>query len=128
VAVDGVDFTPYLRALLAAVDGVRIADRVVVITDQDPTKKTAEPDDEATEPPLPTTPMTDTAAEHHAKSAETGFNRAVFLTKHLQDWDVPKDCFRIAESRPTLEPELMRPENKALLRVNRTGSNGDSIS
>jgi putative ATP-dependent endonuclease of OLD family len=116
VAVDGVDFTPYLRALLAAVNGVRIADRVVVITDQDPTKKTAEPDDGATEPPLPTTPMTDTAAEHQAKSAETGFNRAVFLTKHLQDWDVPKDCFRIAESRPTLEPELMRPENKALLK------------
>jgi putative ATP-dependent endonuclease of OLD family len=116
VAIDGVDFTPYLRALLAGVSGVRIADRVVVITDQDPTKKTTEPDDDATEPPLPDTPLTDTAAENQAETTETGFNRAAFLTKHLQDWDVPEDCFRIAESRPTLEPELMRPENRALLK------------
>lgn len=116
VAVDGVDFTPYLRALLAGAGGVRIADRVVVITDQDPTKKTVEPDDEAAEPPLPDTPMTDMAAEDEAEIAASGFNRAVFLTKHLQDWDVPEDCFCIAESRPTLEPELMRPENQALLK------------
>lgn len=33
--IDGVDFTPYVRLLLTAISGVRIADRVVVITDGD---------------------------------------------------------------------------------------------
>jgi putative ATP-dependent endonuclease of OLD family len=115
VAVDGVDFTPYLRALLADVGGVRIADRVVVITDQDP-KKTAEPDAEETELPLPDTATTGTTVGDQAETEASGFNRAVFLTKHLQDWDVPEECYRIAESRPTLEPELMQPENRALLK------------
>ncbi|WNH52079.1 ATP-dependent nuclease [Stenotrophomonas oahuensis] len=35
VPIDGVDFTPYIKLLLTAYDGVRIADRVVVITDGD---------------------------------------------------------------------------------------------
>ncbi|MFF0451694.1 AAA family ATPase [Streptomyces sp. NPDC004609] len=86
VAVNGVDFTPYLRALLADVSGVRIADRVVTITDQDPTKKRTEPDNEDTGPQLPDTPTTDTAAEDQAETEESDFNRAAFLTKHLQDW------------------------------------------
>lgn len=37
VAIDGVDFEPYLRVLLTAVDEGRIAERVAVITDADPT-------------------------------------------------------------------------------------------
>ena len=37
VAIDGVDFEPYLRLLLSQHDGVCIAERVVVITDKDPT-------------------------------------------------------------------------------------------
>ncbi|MEU9438339.1 AAA family ATPase [Streptomyces sp. NPDC048252] len=118
VAVDGVDFTPYLRALLADVGGVRIADRVVVITDQDPTKKTAEPEEDDAAPPSPDIRTPDTAPEGSAdqtEAEESAFNRAVFLTKHLQDWNVPARCFHIAESRPTLEPELMRPENRLLL-------------
>lgn len=36
VAIDGVDFEPYLRLLLSPHDGVCIAERVVVITDTDP--------------------------------------------------------------------------------------------
>lgn len=35
VPIDGVDFAPYARLLLASLGGVRIADRVVVITDGD---------------------------------------------------------------------------------------------
>ncbi|MFD0427066.1 hypothetical protein ACFQ60_00045 [Streptomyces zhihengii] len=41
--------------------------------------------------------LPDTAAEDRTETTETGFNRAAFLTKHLQDWDVPEDCFRISE-------------------------------
>ncbi len=40
VPIDGVDFVPYAKALLLAHDGVRIADRVVIVTDGD--KHTAE--------------------------------------------------------------------------------------
>lgn len=36
VAIDGVDFAPYLRVLLGEAGGGRIAERVAVITDQDP--------------------------------------------------------------------------------------------
>jgi putative ATP-dependent endonuclease of OLD family len=36
VPIEGVDFRPYVEVLLRAKDGARIADRVVVITDADP--------------------------------------------------------------------------------------------
>lgn len=37
VGIDGVDFMPYVEVLLSMSNGVRIADRVTVITDADPT-------------------------------------------------------------------------------------------
>ncbi|WP_436493194.1 ATP-dependent nuclease [Actinokineospora sp. HUAS TT18] len=39
VAIDGVDFVPYIRVLLTESGGGRIAERVAVITDEDPTLK-----------------------------------------------------------------------------------------
>lgn len=36
VAIDGVDFKPYVEVLLKSYQGARIADRVVVVTDADP--------------------------------------------------------------------------------------------
>jgi len=36
VAIDGVDFTPYVEVLLRSVNNASVADRVVVITDRDP--------------------------------------------------------------------------------------------
>lgn len=36
VAIDGVDFGPYVEVLLRSVDGSSVADRVVVMTDRDP--------------------------------------------------------------------------------------------
>ncbi|MET8276378.1 AAA family ATPase [Streptomyces sp. NPDC005096] len=121
VTVDGVDFTPYLRALLADVGGVRIADRVVVITDQDPTKKAGEPDDDMAPSDLGGVAdgaglVAASAMEQAAVKAEaSGFNRVAFLKSHLDAWRVPENTFHLAESRPTLEPELMRVENLALL-------------
>jgi putative ATP-dependent endonuclease of the OLD family len=38
VPIDGVDFSPYIKLLLSAINDVRISDRVVVITDGDKTK------------------------------------------------------------------------------------------
>jgi putative ATP-dependent endonuclease of OLD family len=35
IPIDGVDFSPYATLLLSAVNGARIADRVVVMTDGD---------------------------------------------------------------------------------------------
>ena len=40
VPIDGVDFLPYVKLLLSPVNEVRIADRVVVMTDGDKTKAT----------------------------------------------------------------------------------------
>ena len=40
VAIDGVDFEPYLRLLLTPHNEIRLADRVVVVTDGDRTKDT----------------------------------------------------------------------------------------
>lgn len=128
VAVDGVDFKPYMRALLADVGGVRIGDRVVLITDQDPKKKKTEPDGaeqvkEAAErgSPQETAPASgsptgvgDGENEGDAQP-EVGFNRASYLRRHLLEWNVPESAFRIAESKPTLEPELMHAANRALL-------------
>lgn len=49
VPIDGVDFAPYVTLLLTAMDGARIADRVVVVTDGDKVgsdKDDADEDDE----------------------------------------------------------------------------------
>ena len=35
VPIDGVDFLPYAKALLSPFNGVRIADRLVIVTDGD---------------------------------------------------------------------------------------------
>ncbi|MFF3350649.1 ATP-dependent endonuclease [Streptomyces sp. NPDC002779] len=126
VAVDGVDFKPYIRALLADVGGVRIADQVVLITDQDPRKAKAEQDtdgqpEDADNNPVDSTgdaPQTPGDGDPESKDdpqAEVGFNRASYLRRHLVQWKVPESAFHIAESKPTLEPELMRAENRALL-------------
>ncbi|MFE1408876.1 ATP-dependent endonuclease [Streptomyces sp. NPDC058770] len=128
VAVDGVDFKPYMRALLAGVGGIRIADRVVLITDQDPRKKKTLPEQDdqdqldAETTSLPAAEATGTVSEVAAASTgsdeepEVGFNRASYLRDNLRAWDVPDEAFHIAESKPTLEPELMRPEtNQTLL-------------
>ncbi|MFD5862821.1 ATP-dependent nuclease [Streptomyces chartreusis] len=126
VAVDGVDFKPYMRALLADVGGVRIADQVVLITDQDPRKAKAEPDTDEQpksggESPTGNTGDASSAPGDDAPNSdddpqpEVGFNRASYLRQHLVQWQVPESAFHIAESKPTLEPELMRAENCALL-------------
>ncbi|AQA09158.1 ATP-dependent nuclease [Streptomyces malaysiensis] len=126
VAVDGVDFKPYMRALLAGVGDIRIADRVVLITDQDPRKKKTPPeqddqDQPNAEPPSPpaagtTGTASEPAAADSDEEPEVGFNRASYLRDSLRAWDVPEAAFHIAESKPTLEPELMRPEtNQAVL-------------
>ncbi|MET8411887.1 AAA family ATPase [Streptomyces sp. NPDC005195] len=128
VAVDGVDFKPYMRALLADVGGVRIADRVVLITDQDPSKKKTEPDNDEQTEAAGEGPTGDLVAAAAAPATddgngdseddpqpEVGFNRASYLRRHLLQWQVPESAFHIAESKPTLEPELMRAENRSLL-------------
>ncbi|MFF0067209.1 ATP-dependent endonuclease [Streptomyces sp. NPDC005279] len=129
VAVDGVDFKPYMRALLAGVGGIRIADRVVLVTDQDPRKKKTPPEQDGQDQPDAegisphaagaTGTVTEPAAPGSTGSEEepeVGFNRATYLHDNLRAWDVPDAAFHIAESKPTLEPELMRPEtNQAVL-------------
>lgn len=103
VMVDGVDFTPYMRALLADVDGNRVADRVVLITDEDPQKKDSNDTELLGRPP------------NGPDNDEVAYNRASSLRGKLIRWGVPESTFHIAESRPTLEPVLMQPSNQEIL-------------
>lgn len=48
IPIDGVDFAPYVSLLLTEVDGARIADRVVVMTDGDKGTKSEEDEEEDT--------------------------------------------------------------------------------
>lgn len=48
IPIDGVDFAPYVSLLLTEVDGARIADRVVVMTDGDKGTKYEDEDEEDT--------------------------------------------------------------------------------
>jgi putative ATP-dependent endonuclease of OLD family len=97
VTVDGVDFKPFLKILLTGPDGHRVADKVLVITDQDPTRRPRN--------------------EDNSEEAESGYNRKESLLRYLvTDLKVPDRHFRIAEAAPTLEPQLFNETNAPLLR------------
>jgi putative ATP-dependent endonuclease of the OLD family len=86
VLVDGVDFDPYLRVLLTLVDGVRIGQRVAVITDTDTTEDYEEP---------------------------SRVEKARTLAQRLGAGTDAVDLFLAPH---TFEPTLMCPQNEELLR------------
>lgn len=89
--IDGVDFEPYVKLVLATYGEVRIADRVVVITDGD--KTTVEAGE-----PLPGA-LRQTKLDALAKS----FGAADLLSVHINTY--------------SLEAELVEAGNEALLKV-----------
>ncbi|GMV94076.1 MAG: hypothetical protein AMXMBFR82_38540 [Candidatus Hydrogenedentota bacterium] len=90
VYIDGVDFDPYVRALLSTVGGVRIADRLVIITDGD--KHTVNDGQ-----PLP------------------GFSRKTKLKKIAADAGA-QDVLDVLVNTYSLETELIEAGNEACLR------------
>jgi putative ATP-dependent endonuclease of OLD family len=74
VPIDGVDFAPYVTLLLTQLDGARIADRVVVMTDGDKGLKSDEEEEEADPADAIAASLTDTppaTPAHQDGSSET---------------------------------------------------------
>ncbi|MBO9873526.1 MULTISPECIES: ATP-dependent nuclease [Xanthomonas] len=90
VPIDGVDFAPYIKLLLTAYQGIRIADRVVVITDGD--KGKAEPGE-----------------------VSPGMSRKRDLEEMAQNLDA-KAQLSVQINEFSLEPALAVSENDELMR------------
>ena len=126
VPIDGVDFTPYVNLLTSPVNGARIAERVVVMTDGDRSvgKQADEEDD-------------DGAVEDDADSSETGVETPVAMEPQAAagaEATIPGERRRLAldalakdngasqitaaiTSRYSLESELLEAGNGAILRA-----------
>jgi putative ATP-dependent endonuclease of OLD family len=114
INVGSVDFSPYIRLLLTKVNGTRLADQLIVITDGDPalpvTDAMSEPDDVAE--------GEDTQPKHRADEtgdAEAGdddddelvvYNRAAELRAQGDELDAGEALF-VAEAPHTLEADLL---------------------
>jgi putative ATP-dependent endonuclease of OLD family len=94
INIGSVDFRPYLRLLLTSVNGVRLVDRVIAITDRDPELSSeAEADGAAT-------------SANDEASDPSGYNRAADLVAFATELDA-SDAFLVAEAPHTLEADLL---------------------
>lgn len=91
IPIGSVDFSPYVKLLLQPVNGFRLADRLVVVTDGDPGVESAELD-----------PTSDGNADRRR------FNRRANLEAIASTYNAD-DVLFIAESHYTLEADLMEP-------------------
>lgn len=95
ISVGSVDFRPYLKLLLGEVDGYRLVDHLVVITDHDP--------------PVPKKPSGEGDEQgDDEEEAEKVYNRAEDL-RALADALGATECLDIAEAPHTLEADLLVP-------------------
>jgi putative ATP-dependent endonuclease of OLD family len=133
VPIDGVDFLPYANLLTAGLNGVRIAERVVVVTDGDrgKAKKEAGVDgdslansDEFDEMDVDGETIGEGAADDDqaerdapdgAVSLLPGERRKAALDK-LAERNKATDCLTAITSTYTLETELLEVGNAAILR------------
>lgn len=92
IPIDGVDFSPYATLLLSAVNGARIADRVVVMTDGD--KATGSDDD-----------------EDDAGNPEDGFPDPEAVQADVEDTVLSED--NVADGIKTPEPSASARNEKA---------------
>lgn len=119
INVGSVDFSPYMRLLLGEVDGHRLVDRLVVITDKDPLLSSVEEkvDSEG---------LASTKSSSRNESMDSGeiegekpvaYNRAVLLRQLGMKLNANK-ALHVAEAPHTLEADLLVPEstNEQVLR------------
>jgi putative ATP-dependent endonuclease of OLD family len=91
INVGSVDFAPYMRLLLTAVNGARLVDKLVVVTDADPELSTADAgSDEDDDTPI--------------------YNRAGELRELGESLDAG-DALFVAEAPHTLEADLLVPDS-----------------
>ncbi|QGM48257.1 ATP-dependent nuclease [Methylocystis heyeri] len=125
VPIDGVDFAPYVNLLTTTLDGARIAERVVVMTDGD--RGTAELDDDEVDDAPTTgnavssalTNADETAATSQADTAEQeaiipGAARKVSLDT-VAAKNYAAHCTLVVHSTYSLESELLEAGNEAIL-------------
>lgn len=111
VPIDGVDFAPYVSLLLTEVDGARIADRVVVMTDGD--KGTKSEDEE-----MGNDGGHDTCAAPEEEVVDDGLipgERRKFALDRLVGELGATDYFAAVSSTYSLESELIKAGNADLL-------------
>lgn len=105
IPIDGVDFLPYIKLLLSEVNGIRIADKVVVITDGDTLSATKDKDGNITSIPGPNRKA---AITEFAESVNASNLISVFLNTY------------------SLEPELEKCGNSDILKKAYLGIHRDS--
>lgn len=132
IPIDGVDFAPYVTLLMTEVDGARIADRVVVMTDGDKGLKLDDDEDNADDGTTVerTTPIAidaavedvgtggDAAEEEDGDDADdklTPGERRKFLLDALVGGLGAADYFAAITSTYSLESELIEAGNADLL-------------
>lgn len=128
IPIDGVDFAPYVSLLLTELDGARIADRVVVMTDGDKGKKSdndeedAVPDDEAEVGDTSSTDADEIASDvssvleekAEAEGLIPGERRKRSLDRLVGELGA-SDYFAAITSTYSLESELIEAGNAELL-------------
>lgn len=117
INVGSVDFKPYIKLLLHQVNGNRLADRLIVITDADPELTADEKPKKMDSKEKDTT----STAPQDAGNADTGadaddedtdkvqYNRASDLGDLRAELGLGEDVFHISEAPHTLEADLLVP-------------------
>ena len=130
IPIDGVDFAPYVSLLLTEVDGARIADRVVVMTDGDKGTKSEEDEEEDTANDGEAATWDASPNETEQSSDDTyaapeeevvvddglipGERRKLALDRLVSELGAT-DCFAAITSTYSLESELIEAGNADLL-------------
>ncbi len=106
VPIDGVDFRPYVEILLRPSDGIRIADRVVVITDADPSLSGNRKDDlEAFAGEL------DAADRLHVFTNQVTFEHELFTAANKESLNPSScDCIHVLNRDGTMKSKLKPPQ------------------
>lgn len=114
VPIDGVDFMPYANLLTATLNGARISERVVVMTDGD-RGKGANKEDGDSEESADDAKITDGSNEGDESELLPGERRKIALDA-LATENGASDCLAAITSTYTLDTELLDAGNSAILR------------
>ena len=109
INVGSVDFSPYVRLLLTTIEGSRLADQLIVITDADPALPATGPERESGSAPEKSTRTgagSTPAAPSAADEEPVAYNRANVLRRLAADLGAGGALY-VAEAPHTLEADLL---------------------
>jgi len=120
VPIDGVDFAPYVNLLTCTLNGARIAERVVVMTDGDHgvgEEEEDEPAAAAAEPPEAVAPAVAAPAGRSAEAALIPGERRKRALDALAKTNGASSMMETVTSRYSLENEMLEAGNGDILRA-----------